>query len=115
MNSNYSLRALALQDLEEIWLYTYKKWGFEQADSYLNLLFARFTWLAGNPLIGKDRNDIKSGYYCFPEGMHLVFYTICENGIDIIGIPHQSMDVINHLIVDDTNVSHLKNHPSPNK
>ncbi len=25
------------------------------------------------------------------------------------------MDVINHLIVDDTNVSHLKNHPSPNK
>jgi len=73
MNPNYSLRALALQDLEEIWLYTYEKWGVEQADIYLNLLFARFTWLAENPLIGKTRNDIKSGYYCFPEGMHLVF------------------------------------------
>jgi len=115
MNSNYSLRALALQDLEEIWLYTYEKWGPEQADSYLNHLFSRFTWLAENPLIGKARNDIKSGYYCFPEGMHLVFYTISDNGIDIIGIPHQSMDVINRMIVDDSNISHLKNHPSPKK
>ncbi len=100
MTPDYSLRALAQVDLEEIWLFTYEEWGIDQADKYLNLLFSRFIWLAENPLIGKKRDDIKAGYYCFPEGMHLVFYTLTQNGIDIIGIPHQNMDVINHIGID---------------
>ena len=97
MSSNYTIRESAQADLEEIWLYTYKEWGTLQADKYLNLLFSRFSWLAENPFIGKNRDDIKAGYYCFPEGMHLVFYTICDKSIDIIGIPHQSMDIIDHI------------------
>jgi len=97
MTPHYSIRALAQIDLEEIWLYSYQQWGQDQADNYLNLLFSRFDWLSLNPLIGKKRNDIKDGYYCFPEGMHLVFYTITENNIDIISIPHKSMDVIDHF------------------
>ncbi|MCF6250426.1 MAG: type II toxin-antitoxin system RelE/ParE family toxin [Methylococcaceae bacterium] len=58
MITSYSLRALAQDDLEEIWLYTYQEWGVDQADKYLELLFSRFTWLAENPLIGKKRDDI---------------------------------------------------------
>ena len=100
MTPSYSLRALAQEDLEEIWLYTYEEWGDDQADKYLDLLFSRFTWLAENPLLGKKRDDIKAGYYCFPEGMHLVFYTLTKNGIDIIDISHQSMDVTNHIGID---------------
>lgn len=96
MTQKYSIRALAQTDLEEIWLHSYKEWGLEQADNYLNLLFTRFAWLTKNPLIGRKRDDIKPGYYCFPEGMHLVFYTISDQGIEIIGIPHHSMDVNNH-------------------
>jgi toxin ParE1/3/4 len=69
MTPNYLLRTLAQVDLEEIWRYTYEEWGVDQADKYLGLLFSRFTWLAENPLMGKKRNDIKAGYYCFPEGM----------------------------------------------
>ena len=45
------------------------------------------------PQLGKHRPDIKSDYYCFPEGMHLVFYKILDDGIDIIGVFHRSMDV----------------------
>jgi len=97
MTSTYSIRALALSDLEEIWLFTFEEWGLEQADKYLNSLFSRFEWLSRNPYTGKDREDIKNGYYCFPEGMHLVFYTMTESGIDIIGIPHQNMDVVSHF------------------
>ena len=97
MTPAYSIRALARADLEEIWVFTFEEWGLEQADKYLNLLFSRFEWLSKNPYTGKDRDDIKNGYYCFPEGMHLVFYTMTEYGIDIIGIPHQNMDVINHF------------------
>jgi len=97
MTSTYSIRALARTDLEEIWLFTFEEWGLEQADTYLNSLFSRFEWLSRNPYTGKDREDIKNGYYCFPEGMHLVFYTMTESGIDIIGIPHQNMDVVSHF------------------
>ena len=97
MTSTCSIRALARTDLEEIWLFTFEEWGLEQADKYLNLLLSGFEWLSRNPYTGKDREDIKNGYYCFPEGMHLVFYTMTEYGIDIIGIPHQNMDVVSHF------------------
>ena len=61
MISNYSIRVLAQIDLEKIWLHTYEQWGQDQADTYLNSLFSRFEWLSKNPLVGKNRNDIKDG------------------------------------------------------
>lgn len=97
MSSSYSIRELAQIDLEKIWFYTYNKWGIEQADNYLSLFFDRFEWLTENPLAGKNREEIKAGYYCFPEGRHLIFYTIFKKEISIIGIPHQSMDIDNHM------------------
>lgn len=93
----YTLRQLAENDLEEIWSYTYEEWGLAQADSYLQSLILRFDWLADSPYSGRKRDDIKTGYYCFPEGMHLIFYTIHNGQIDIIGVPHQKMDIVSHL------------------
>jgi toxin ParE1/3/4 len=97
MTARYTLRQLAENDLEQIWLYSFQEWGISQADKYLRALISRFTWLSENPQIGKRRDDIKLGYYCFPEGSHVIFYTLTSYGIDVIGIPHQRMDVIGHL------------------
>jgi toxin ParE1/3/4 len=97
MNPAYTIRQAAESDLEEIWLYSYEQWGVEQADKYLRSLFARFTWLAENPNAGKQRDDVKPGYYSFPEGLRIVFYKIKETGIEVIGIPHQNMDWIKHF------------------
>ena len=97
MTASYSIRKLAEDDLERIWLYTHDEWGVEQADRYIRLLISRFTWISKNPLLGKKRDDVKPGYYCCPEGMHLIFYMITKTGIDIIGIPHQKMDIVTHL------------------
>jgi len=94
VSAGYSLRQQALDDLESIWLYSYQEWGVEQADQYIRSLLSRFAWLAENPQLGKQRAEIKPGYHCFPEGMHLIFYKITQDGIDIIGIPHQHMDFI---------------------
>lgn len=101
MKPRYALRQLAENDLEEIWLYSLQEWGIEQADKYIRALLARFDWLSENPLIGKSRKDIKPGYYSFPEGSHVIFYTLTHYGIDVIGIPHQRMDVIGHLEKED--------------
>lgn len=97
MTASYTVRKLAENDLEQIWLYTFHEWGIEQADKYIRLLLARCSWLSENPRLGKRRDDIKPGYYCFPEGRHLIFYTIAKISIDIIGIPHQSMDIVGHI------------------
>ena len=97
MTNGYRIRALARADLESIWLYTYEQWGIIQADSYLEALIQRFDWLVENPALGKPRDDVKQGYFCFPEGMHLVFYILVNHQLEIIGIPHQSMDVVEYL------------------
>lgn len=97
MTPSYRIRQLAENDLEQIWLYSFHEWGLEQADRYIRSMIGRFSWLAENSQLGKRRDDVKFGYYSFPEGKHVIFYTITENGIDIIGIPHQRMDIISHL------------------
>lgn len=94
---NYQLRRVAEKDLEDIWLYSFEMWGVEQADSYIRSLIARFEWLSINQLSGRKRDDIKSGYYCFPEGEHVIFYKINNSVVDIIGVPHHSKDVVSHL------------------
>ena len=99
MITGYLLRQQAQDDLESIWLYSYQEWGAEQADKYIRSLLSRFTWLSENPQLGKQRTEIKPSYYCFPEGMHLIFYKVTRSGIDIIGIPHQSMDIVGHFDV----------------
>jgi len=95
--ANYRIRSLAQSDLESIWLHTLEQWGVDQANTYLEAIIQRFDWLVDNPLVGKPRDDIKEGYYCFPEGMHIVFYKINDDQIEIIGVPHQSMDIVEYL------------------
>lgn len=97
MTLKYSIRKTVETDLERIWFYSYREWGIEQADTYITLLVTRFAWLGDNPRAGKSRDDIKRGYYSFPEGAHVIFYTIDGKEIDIIGVPHQSMDIISYL------------------
>jgi toxin ParE1/3/4 len=87
------LRRVAEKDLEDIWFYSFEMWGVEQADSYIRSLIARFEWLAINQLSGRKRDDIKSGYYCFPEGEHVIFYKTRNGIVDIIGVPHHSQNV----------------------
>jgi len=87
------VRQSVYEELEEIWQYSLSNWGIDQADQYIRDLTSRFEWLAKNPQAGKQRDDIKPGYYCFPQGSHLVFYRIIDDTLDILGVPHQSMDV----------------------
>ena len=87
----------ASDDLKNIGRYTFKQWGRDQRNTYLRNLDKRFQWLSENPHLGKRRPDIEEGYYCFPQGYHLIFYTIHDKGIDIIGIPHQSMVITDYF------------------
>ncbi|NOV32612.1 type II toxin-antitoxin system RelE/ParE family toxin [Methylomonas sp. ZR1] len=90
--ATYRITPRAFSDLKSIGRYTTEKWGKPQRNRYLADLDKRFNWLAKHPHLGKHRTDIAEGYYCFPHGSHLIFYMLNPFGIDIIGIPHQTMD-----------------------
>jgi toxin ParE1/3/4 len=87
----------AKDDLETIWRYTNETWGEVQADQYVTALFERCLWLADNANVGKLRADIKDNYRSFPQGSHVVFYIVREEAIDILGIAHKSMDILNYF------------------
>lgn len=93
MKPVYRITPRALSDLRNIGYYTFERYGKEQQKKYLLELDKRFLWLAKHPQIGKHRPDLCEGYYCYPQGSHIIFYLIHSAGIDIIGIPHQSMDI----------------------
>ena len=90
----YVVTPRALRDLAEIAIYTEDVWGLRQAEQYNDQLIARLGWLAQNPSLGKPREDCGSGLRAFREGQHLIFYRIADEKIEIIGVPHQSMDII---------------------
>ena len=95
--AEFNLTPRALQDLDAIADYSLERWGSERTREYINALVARMEWLAENPDLGRERNDVASGYRCFGEGQHLVFYVKEQNSISIIGVPHASMDIETHL------------------
>lgn len=92
MTSEFRLTPRAAADLDEIANYTMDEWGPAQMGAYLRSLNKRFEWLAQNPLAGRERNDVNPGYRSFPEGSHIIFYIVSDEYVDIIGIPHKSMD-----------------------
>lgn len=91
--ADFRITPRARADLLAIGRYTLQIWGRNQRDIYLRNLDKRFQWLADNPRLGQHRTDVQEGHYSFLEGAHLVFYILREGGIDIIGIPHQNMDI----------------------
>ena len=97
MTANYRLTPAALRDLDDIAGYTLKSWGVAQMERYIRRLIDRCAWLADHPNAGKRRPDIHPEYLCFPEGKHQVFYLSEPVQIAIIGIVHQSMDVVTYF------------------
>jgi toxin ParE1/3/4 len=92
----YRLSPRALADLEEIWLYTFKAWSLEQADSYHSAIVNAFEDLASGGKTGHPV-DIREGYFKYPVGAHLVFYRFTESGLVVVRVLHQRMDVGRHL------------------
>ena len=97
MENLFNLTPRAKEDLHNIWRYTASTWGETQADLYITSLYKCFAWLAEHRFSGKQRTDICKGYYCFPQGSHLVFYLVRDNEIDVIGVPHQEMDILSYF------------------
>ncbi|KAA9005062.1 type II toxin-antitoxin system RelE/ParE family toxin [Histidinibacterium aquaticum] len=82
----YRLRPLAEQDLEEIWLYSAGEWGPEQAEAYLEGLFAAFELLSAMPDIARERLEFVPPVRIHPSAQHLIIYQVTGNHLDVLRI-----------------------------
>lgn len=58
--ANYFLTNKAVEDLSEIWEYTFETWSEAQADKYYGLLIDSCGEISQNPQIGKVYDQIDS-------------------------------------------------------
>ena len=89
----YSLSYKAAADLDQIHEYTILNFGLKQARAYLSGLRGRFETLAGNPMQGRSASELSPGLRRLEYQSHVVFYMPKDNGIRIVRVLHQSMDV----------------------
>ncbi len=92
------LRQEAIDDLNDIWAYTFEEWSEKQADKYYATLEFACVQIGENPELGKKYDGISNSLFGLKTGKHIIFYhIISEVAIEIIRILHESMDFQNRL------------------
>jgi toxin ParE1/3/4 len=87
----------AERDLIEIWLYTAREWGADQADLYLDALEAALARLREHPRIGTDAAEIRAGYRRLSAGQHRIYYRVEDGAIEVVRVLHVSRDAAAQL------------------
>ncbi|SDC10615.1 type II toxin-antitoxin system RelE/ParE family toxin [Pedobacter soli] len=92
--AKFSLSHKALEDLSEIWNYTYDVWSEKQADKYYKLLMGFCDQIVERPEIGRNYKETNQDIFGIKVGEHIIFYRIMENReIEIARILHAKMDL----------------------
>jgi toxin ParE1/3/4 len=94
----YRISKQAIDDLNDIWVYTLHKWSKQQADRYYNLIIGEVEFIADNPLIGKSVEQTRKNYRVTNIKSHLIFYRKSDDEvIEVVRILHQKMDIKRRL------------------
>ena len=94
----YRISKQAIDDLNNIWIYTFHKWSKKQADRYYDLIIEEIEFIVDNYLIGKSAEQTRKNYRVTKIKSHLIFYRKVENEIvEIVRILHQRMDIKTRL------------------
>lgn len=96
-SSGWFIRPAAEADLSSIWRHGAAVWGVEQAERYVNGLFAVFDLLAQFPEIAREREEFTPPVRIHPSGSHLVIYRLEEQGVEIIRILHAHQNLMAYL------------------
>ncbi len=92
--AKYFLSNKAVEDLSEIWGYTYDVWSENQADKYYEIILDACKVLSESPEIGKVYPEIEDEILGFRVNKHIIFYRIAApNEIEVLRILHGRMDL----------------------
>ncbi len=96
--AKYILTNKAVEDLANIWKYTFDEWSERQADRYYKALLATCQRIAKNPALGKSYHEVIPDLFGVKSNRHIIFYRkMSENLIEITRILHGRMDIENRV------------------
>ena len=96
--AKYIITNKAVDDLTNIWDYTYEVWSENQADKYYNELLEDCQTLTDNQNYGKNYDEISLEIFGYKSGQHILFYRkLSEEEIEIIRFLHSHMDLKNRI------------------
>jgi toxin ParE1/3/4 len=97
--AKYILTNKAVEDLSNIWNYTFDHWSERQADIYYQLLIENCREILNKPNIGKNYKGIIDRLFGIRAGRHFIFYRkVNPNEVEIIRILHEQMDLKNSIL-----------------
>ena len=92
--AEYKLTNKAVEDLSEIWDYTFEIGSEKQADKYFNELISNCQEIADNPDLGKNYEGISTQLLGIKANRHIIFYrTLNKDYVEITRILHERMDL----------------------
>ena len=92
------LRQKAIDDLNDIWDYTFEKWSSEQADKYYATIKLTCSGIGESPDVGKEYDGISKNLLGLKSGKHIIFYqSISKDRIEVVRILHERMDLKNRI------------------
>ena len=95
---NFILTQKAVEDLTNIWNYTFDNWSEKQADTYYYALIENCKLIASNQFLGKEYSIIEEGLLGLRVNSHIIFYRIISsNEIEVTRILHGRMDLKNQI------------------
>jgi toxin ParE1/3/4 len=96
--AKYKLTNKSVDDLAQIWNYTFDEWSESQADKYYHMLLDNCKEIANNPDLGKNYSGVIENLLGFKAGRHIIFYRrIEDNFVEITRILHEQMDLKNRI------------------
>lgn len=92
--AKYHLTNKSVQDLSEIYDYTYAEWSEKQANKYYKFLLESCQEVANNPKFGKSYDSVHKDLLAFKSNRHIIFFKVVSaNELEVIRILHESMDL----------------------
>ena len=96
---NYYLTNQAVEDLSQIWEYTFETWSETQADKYYNSLLDTCKTISQNPDLGKNYEGITKYLFGLTINRHIIFYRKMSSGqVEITRILHERMDLKTRIL-----------------
>jgi toxin ParE1/3/4 len=83
----------ALADIELIWDYYAENAGAATADRLLRGIDDAVSRLDEYPLLGRSRDDVRSGLRSILSGPHVIFYRVVEHRAEIVRVLDGRRDI----------------------
>ncbi len=97
--ANYRLTNKAVDDLTQIWDYTFKEWSEKQADKYYNELLNACGKIAKNSELGRKYFKVIPDLLGLHINRHIIFFRrINPDYVEITRILHEQMDLRNRIL-----------------